>query len=73
MTHPFAYPDNRSGALGMKVGDRVVYADGREGVADEFLGDGEAFVSFDDGSFGTVNWIHLRPAIRTEGTKEEEA
>lgn len=60
--HPFAFKDNRSGACGMKAGDRVTYSiDGRSGVADEFLHDGDAFVSFDDGKFETVKWNHLVP------------
>jgi hypothetical protein len=59
--HPYAIPGNQSGANGMKCGDRIVYTiDGRHGVADEFLHDGDAFVSFDDGSFETVKWNHLR-------------
>lgn len=46
----------------MKAGDRVTYSiDGRSGVADEFLHDGDAFVSFDDGKFETVKWNHLVP------------
>ncbi len=46
----------------MKAGDRVVYSlDGRHGVADEFLHDGDAFVVFDDGEFATVNWSNLKP------------
>jgi hypothetical protein len=58
--HPFAFPKNRSGALGMKAGDRVIHSiDGRCGTADEFLHDGEVFVSWDDGCFGTVLWNHL--------------
>lgn len=63
--HPHAFPDNRSGANGMKAGDRVVYTiDGRRGVADEFLHDGDAFVTFDGGEFATVKWHHLRPEPR---------
>lgn len=59
--HPFAQQHHRSGACGMKSGDRVVYTiDGRHGVADEFLHDGEAFVTFDDGSHETVKWNHLK-------------
>lgn len=58
--HPLAFPENKSGANGMKAGDRVVYAiDGRCGVADEFLSDGDALVTFDGGGFGTVKWHHL--------------
>lgn len=63
--HPLATPGTRSGANGMKAGDRIVHTlDGRRGVADEFLHDGEAFVSFDDGGFGTVKWCNLQPEPR---------
>lgn len=62
MTHPLAFPGNRSGARTMRAGDRVIYTiDGRRGVADEFLSDGDTFVSFDDGEFGNVKWNHLEP------------
>lgn len=58
--HPMARTGNRSGAFDMNSGDRVVYrADGRHGVADEFLHDGDAYVSFDDGTFETVKWNNL--------------
>lgn len=61
--HPLAQNDHRNGACGMKAGDRVRYLiDGRCGVADEFLSDGETLVTWDDGSFGTVKWNHLEPA-----------
>lgn len=61
MTHPFAFTERRSGANGMRNGDRVVYMiDGRHGIADEFLHDGDAFVTFDDGAHETVKWHHLR-------------
>jgi hypothetical protein len=44
----------------MRAGDRVVYLlDGRCGVADEFLSDGDTFVTWDDGTFDTVKWNHL--------------
>jgi hypothetical protein len=60
--HPFAQNNHRSGACGMKNGDRVIYTiDGRRGVADEFLHDGDAFMSWDDGTHGTVKWNHLVP------------
>lgn len=62
MTHPFAITGHVNGAMGMKAGDRIRYTiDGRTGVADEFLSGGEAFVTWDDGTFGTVNWYHLEP------------
>jgi hypothetical protein len=44
-------------------GERVRYTiDGRTGVADEFLSDGDTFVTWDDGTFGNVKWNHLEPA-----------
>lgn len=60
--HPFALSENRrNGACGMHAGDRIIYTiDGRHGRADEFLHDGDAFVTFDDGSYQTVKWNHLR-------------
>ena len=76
MTHPLALPGNRSGAYDMTAGDRVVDTlSGRRGVADEFLHDGEALISWDDGSFGAVHWCHLRldvaGAAVTPGTGRE--
>lgn len=63
--HPLATTGHRNGANGMKAGDRVIYTiDGRRGVADEFLHDGDAFVSFDDGTHATVKWNNLRPEAR---------
>ncbi len=60
--HPLALKDHPNGARGMKAGDRVRYIlDGRTGVADEFLSDGDAFVTWDDGTFDTVHWNHLEP------------
>lgn len=66
--HPLAISGKRNGANGMKAGDRIVYLiDGRHGVADEFLHDGDAFVTFDDGSCEVVMWSHLRlEALRIE-------
>lgn len=59
--HPLAHP-GRSGANGMMAGDRVLHVlDGRIGIADEFLHDGETFVTWEDGTFGTVKWRNLRP------------
>jgi hypothetical protein len=59
--HPYALP-NKSGARGMKAGDRVIYTiDGRRGGADEFLHDGDTFVTWDDGTFGNVKWNYLIP------------
>lgn len=61
--HPFAFPGNKSGANGMKAGDRVIHTlDGRVATVDEFLSDGDAFVTWDNGMFGTVKWHYLVPA-----------
>lgn len=50
----------KSGAMGMKEGDRVVYEiDGRHGKAGEFLQDGDCQVDFDDGTSRMVKWNHL--------------
>lgn len=60
--HPLSQSEHRNGACGMKAGDHVQYTiDGRIGIADEFLSDGDAFVTWDDGTFGTVKWNHLVP------------
>lgn len=65
--HPFAMTHHKNGANGMKAGDRIIYTiDSRSGVADEFLHDGDAFVTWDDGSYGTVKWNHLSPASVTK-------
>lgn len=45
----------------MKAGDRVVLSDGRRGRADEFLQDGEAYVTLDNGSCVTVRWQQMSP------------
>ena len=60
--HPLAFENNKSSACGINAGDRVVYAiTMQRGVADEFLHDGDAFVTWDDGSHGTVKWNYLYP------------
>lgn len=58
--HPLAIIDHANGANGMRAGDRVRYIlDGRTGVADEFLSDGDALITWDDGSHGIVKWNWL--------------
>lgn len=61
MRHPLALPGNETGAKGMRAGARVTHIDGRSGVADEFLPDGGAYVTFDDGFWEIVNWANLKP------------
>jgi hypothetical protein len=64
MMHPLALTDHRNGANGMVAGDRVRYQiDRRTGVADEFLSDGDTFVTWDNGTHDTVKWNHLEPAV----------
>lgn len=62
--HPLcAFPNNQTGALGMNSGDRIRCAStGKTGIVDEFLPDGEALVSWDDGSFSTPKWSQIEPA-----------
>lgn len=64
--HPHAFRDNNGGFIDgndrkVTEGDLVEYKyeNHRRGVLDEALQDGDAFVTWDDGSFGTVKWIHL--------------
>jgi hypothetical protein len=58
--HPSAMIGNKSGAFDLSAGDRFIYSiDGRHGRADEFLQDGDAFVTFDDGTYDTIKWNHM--------------
>ena len=63
--HPSAFKSNRSGfedrnGKQVKAGNTIIYSiDGRKGVLDEALQDGDAFVTWDDGRYGTVKWHHL--------------
>lgn len=60
--HPHAIPENKSGAFGMKAGDKVRYTiNNKTGIADEFLSDGDAYITWDDGSYGIVKWNYLVP------------
>lgn len=64
MPHPLSLMNpyaSGSGAYDMRAGDRIrLKSDGRTGIADEFLHDGDALISFDDGTFGTVRWNDLQ-------------
>jgi hypothetical protein len=60
--HPHSFPDNKSGAFTMSAGDIVKYdLDGRMCRLDECLHDGDAFVTWEDGSYATVQWNNLSP------------
>jgi hypothetical protein len=58
LKHPLAFCPGTTGANGMQSGCRIIHADGRRGVADEFLRDGEALVTWSDGTHDEVKW-HL--------------
>ena len=64
--HPHAFPGNKGGFIDgndRKVveGDRIEYRfeNHRRGILDEALHDGDAFVTWDDGSYATVKWCNL--------------
>lgn len=66
MVHPLAFRGNRGGFIDgndcrVIEGDRVEYRyeNHRRGVLDEALHDGDAFVTWDDGSHATVKWCNL--------------
>ncbi len=68
--HPHAFPENRGGFTDgndrkVVAGDRVEYRfeNHRRGVLDEALHDGDAFVTWDDGSHATVKWHHLAKIV----------
>lgn len=55
-----AFTGHANGANGMSAGDRVRYdLDGRIGVCDEFTHDGDAYMTWDDGTFSIVKWNNL--------------
>ena len=71
--HPLAVPQESRGNSGawneVKSGDHVIHLiDGRRGTLDECLHDGDAFVSWDDGTFGTVKWRNLAPNCKVKVT-----
>lgn len=78
--HPLARPNNGTsiskspGVIGLRAGDRIVLQDGRRGTADEFLQDGDAYVSLDDGTCATVRWQQMQPETSppVEVTVEED-
>lgn len=60
MPHPLALTGRANGANGMKAGDRVICVDdGRRGVADEFLQDGDTYITLDDGTHTDIKWSRL--------------
>lgn len=65
MGHPLAFPGNKGGFYDgfeekVSEGDRVFYTiDRRIATLDEALHDGDAFITFEDGSHSTVKWRDL--------------
>jgi hypothetical protein len=71
--HPLAWKNCSGGNSGawneVHSGDHVIYLiDGRKGTLDECLHDGDAFITWDDGSFGMVRWYNLAPVSRVKTT-----
>jgi hypothetical protein len=71
--HPLAIKNSSGGNSGawneVRAGDHVIYLiDGRKGTLDECLHDGDAFVTWDDGTFGVVKWHNLAPSIKVKVT-----
>jgi len=69
--HPLAFENKSGGNSGawneVKNGDHVIYLiDGRTGILDECLHDGDALVTWDNGEFGTVRWHHLAPVAKVK-------
>lgn len=78
-THPLAFSDSPSGGNSgcwneVRSGDSIIdLISGRTGTLDECLHDGDALVTWDDGSFGTVKWCNLAPRrrVRVSGNRWE--
>lgn len=74
MVHPLAFPERRSGGNSgawneVRSGDHVIdLISGRTGTLDECLHDGDALVTWDDGTCGIVRWHNLAPSARVRIT-----
>lgn len=72
--HPFALTGQRSGGNSgawneVHAGDHVIsLTSGQTGILNECLHDGDAFVTWDDGSFDTVKWHNLAPSAKVKVT-----
>ena len=69
MIHPLAINRRSGGNSGVwnevHSGDHVIcLITGKTGMLDECLHDGEAFVTWDDGTFETVRWFNLAPSAK---------
>lgn len=61
--HPLTF-NTDTGANGMKAGEIVQHRDGRKCRLDEALHDGDAFVTWEDGTWGETKWYQLEPMER---------
>ncbi len=65
--HPMALTDHKNGGTNrngqsMTAGDKVrCMFTGKTGIANEFLQDGDTYVTWDDGTFGQPKWYNLEP------------
>src|ERR1700726_1906267 len=67
--HPFAFEGKSGGNSGawneVHAGDHVIsLITGKTGKLDECLQDGDAYVTWDDGSFAAAKWNHLAPSSK---------
>jgi hypothetical protein len=73
MTHPLAISGRSGGNCGswneVRAGDHVIcLITGQTGTLDECLHDGDAFVTWDDGTYETVKWYNLAPSNKVKVT-----
>lgn len=71
--HPLALKTNTVGNSSawneVRAGDHVICLDtGKTGTLDECLHDGEALVTWDDGTFADTKWHHLAPSAKVKVT-----
>ncbi len=65
MNHPTSFPGNLNGftdqnGQNVRAGDNIKYIlNGQIGILDEALQDGDAFVTWIDGTHSNVKWNHL--------------
>lgn len=58
--HPLSFEGSSpSGFFGHTSGDILTHSSGKKCRLDEALPDGEAFVTFEDGTYGEVKWNSL--------------
>ena len=71
--HPFAIAPHGTGGNGVNSGERFVYLiDGRRGRLDEALQDGDAYVTWDDGTYGEIKWNHIAPELTVDAIAAEQ-